>query len=147
MKLYHYTSINHLKEILRSGEIRLTASNLMKPKNPTLLNGRLVDETDNYMPVVWFTDTLDFETAYNCGLSGGIEDKTEAAITVTVNDTMTFYKWDQWAEQNDIDPEWFEALKKTAPEWDTFYISETPVKITNETGIIFRPDIAELLKQ
>lgn len=144
MLLYHYTSIENLKSILQCGEIKLTASNLLKPVNPEIINGRLTDETDKYMPVVWFTDLLDFDRANACGLYGSAADKTEAAIVI--NADKDFYKWDVWAEKNNIDAAWFNALKKAAPLWETFYITEHPAKITETARIILRPDIADLMQ-
>ena len=148
MKLYHYTSIDHLQQILTDNEIKLTCSNLLKPKNLKIVNEAFIDETDGYKPVVWFTSILDFDRAKQCGLVGGNSDKTEAAIEVDIPcpELQSVYKWDSWAKANNIDEEWFLALKTTAPLWNSFYISERPVKIDDRTEIIFRPDIKKLLE-
>jgi len=144
MTLYHYTSISHLRQILEDGEIHLTASNLLKPIAPHIVNGNFVDETDSYKPVVWFTSMLDFSKAKGAGLEGSALDKTEAAIAVDLQ-SQNFVKWETWAKRNRIKTSWFNALKRTAPLWETFYVTESPVKITDETRIIFRPDILEQL--
>lgn len=145
MKLYHYTSLNNLRQILEDAEIKTSPSNLLKPVAPKLINGTFTDETDSYKPVVWFTSTSDFDgVAYALGLVGSATDKTEAAIEVETA-MKAFYKWEAWAQKNGIEKEWFEALKKTAPGWADFYLTEAPVKITGDCRIIFRPDIAEML--
>lgn len=148
MTLYHYTSWEHLRSILEDGEIKLTRSNLLKPVAPHLENGNFVDATDYYKPVVWLSSVLDFKKATGMGLAGGLFDKTEVAIAIQTPPMQQFFKWDRWAEKNGIETGWFEALKQTAPLWPTFYVTESPVKIDdNTTGIIFRPDIMAQLEQ
>lgn len=144
MKLYHYTSLRHLEKILNDGTLQTTASNLLKPVCPHIENGQLVDVTDSYKPVVWFTSVLDFEKARYCGLTGSVLDKTEVAIEVTPTALQRFYKWTEWAEQNNIDKAWYENLKSTAPLWDSFYVIEAPVGI-RQAKIIYRPDIYNML--
>lgn len=144
LKLYHYTSLYHLQQILTDGEIKTSPSNLLKPVNPRIVNGCLCDETDIYKPVVWLTSVFDFNQAEKVGLSGSIFDKTEVAIQITTT-LQGFYKWEKWAQQNQIDKNWFAALKKTAPGWKDFYVAESPIKIDDNCNIIFRPDIMEKL--
>lgn len=141
MRLYHYTSLEHLKAILEDGEIKTTASNLLKPVNMRLENGTLISDTDYYKPVVWFTTVHDFQKAKGCGLEGGSADKTEVAVCVEMNER--FQKWDVWANRNRINRAWFNTLKRTAPQWETFYISEQPIPTDENVSIIFRPDIQE----
>ena len=148
MTLYHYTSLELLRQILNDKEIKLSPSNLLKPVNPKIINGELVDETDSYKPVVWLTSVSDFNKVVNTtGLEGSITDKTEAAIVIETNPIQAFYKWDTWALKNGIDTEWFKALKKTASGWNDFYITETPIKIDKRCNIIFRPDIYDKLQK
>lgn len=144
MKLYHYTSLEHLRQILTDGKINLSASNLLRPINPHMENRCFVDDTDNYKPVVWFTSLLDFDRAVNCGLS---PSKTEAAIQIESPGKPLFRKWDKWAIENSIEKKWFDTLKETAPLWKTFYITETPVKINETARIIFRPDIQQSFQE
>ena len=144
MKLYHYTSREHLKKILEDGYIKTTSSNLLEPKAPCLTfrdDGTAVfadPATDNYKPVVWLTDLLDFETATKHGLS---EAKTEAAIELEITCLTPVEKWTSWAERNGIDKAWYAALKKAAPLWRTFYVCEQAIPIDANTMIAFRPDI------
>lgn len=150
MKLYHYTSIEHLEQILDDGKIRLSPSNLLRPINPHIVHGELVDETDKYKPVVWFTSVLDFDKAREAGLAGSAVDKTEVAIVIEptpLEMRCMFHKWDKWAMANYIEGAWFRALKKVAPQWQSFYVTEHPVMISNDTGIIFRPDIFTALRK
>lgn len=144
MNLYHYTSLDHLQQILSDKKLKLTQSNLLRPVNPRIENGTIVSDTDYYKPVVWFSSVLNFDKAKDCGLSGSFQDKTEAVIVIK-SSKQPFYKWSEWAKKNGIEKQWFNDLKKTAPLWNSFYITELPVKIDNDTGIIFRPDIAEEL--
>ena len=142
MLLYHYTSLVQLQSILADKEIHLTASNLLKPIAPHYIRlpsgiKSFVDETDSYKPVVWFTSSPDFDTAINCGLG---KRKTEAAIVVN-STSQEFEKWVYWAELNRIQRSWFNSLKRAAPLYETFYITEQPVPITDETRIVYRPDI------
>ena len=148
MKLYHYTSLERLDQILADGELKLTRSNLVEPKSPHLdiKNRRVVDETDNIKPVVWFTSSLDFDKAALVGFSGSAMGKTEVAIQIETG-IQVFHKWDKWAISNGIEETWFQALKKTAPLWDTFYICEHPVKIDDYTMLCFRPDIAQAMRK
>lgn len=60
--LYHYTNLINMKDILKSGALKLTPSNLKKPKD--LHRGinqfgkhALISETDSYKPVVWLTNS------------------------------------------------------------------------------------------
>ncbi len=145
MTLYHYTSLYHLQKILDTGYLKLTPSGLLKPVAPRIVNGNFVDETDNYKPVVWLTDTLDFETANNNGLSGGIFDKTEVAIVIENATFKDFKYWVRWAKDNRMDKSWFKALTSTAPNFQNWYISEKPIPINESVKIIYRPDILEKL--
>lgn len=43
--------------------------------------------------------------------------------------------------ENSIEKKWFDVLKESAPLWKTFYITEKPVKIGEDTRIVYRPDI------
>lgn len=144
MLLYHYTSLDNLQQILDDKRIKTSPSNLLKPINPHLINGKFIDETDTHKPVVWFTSLLDFEKARACGLTGSIVDKTEAAICIN---SLEAKKWAIWATQNNIDKSWFKALKASAPMWETFYIVEHDILFDENTKIVLRPDIMENFKQ
>ena len=147
MELYHYTSASYLQQILSDGYLRLTRSNLKQARNPKIENGSFADVTDSFKPVVWFSNELNFENANDNGfLSEGVLDKTEVAIAILNANKAVFKKWDEWAKKNNIDKEWFRVMKKTAPNWRTFYISEMTIYLNEwDTRIVFRPDIAEKL--
>ena len=147
-KLYHYTSIEHLQEILSDGVIKRTCSNLAFPTNCRIEEGCVVSDTDHIKPVVWFTDKqLDVtDNGKGLGIYGGIMDKTACAIVLQNPTPNKYIKWSDWAIKNHIDPEWFDALKSSAPYWDSFYICEKPVKIDHNVKIIIRSDILEELK-
>ena len=148
MILYHYTSLENLEKIISDGYLKLTASNLLEPKNPKVENGILVDVTDSFKPVVWFSDDLDFDRAIDNGLKGSRSDKTAVAIAICNANTRLFKRWDKWAKENNIKDSWFRTLKWTAPNWRTFYISELTVYLNDwKTEIIYRPDVIEKLKR
>ena len=81
MILYHYTSLEHLREILRDGIIKTTNSNLILPRNLRIEKGSLISDTDHIKPVVWFTSELNFDREGN-GLAWSVMDKTAAAIAI-----------------------------------------------------------------
>lgn len=146
MKLYHYTAIYHLQQILKDRLIKTTASNLLEPVNLRIENHNMVSDTDHYKPVVWFSSELDFDSAIKNGLDGSALDKTEVAIEIDTSGPQLFFKWDEWAQQNGIKEAWFERLKRTGPNWRTWYVSENPVRITSTTRIIPRPDMDKYFK-
>ena len=137
--LYHFTSIENLREILNTGIIKLCPSNLLKPINPHIVNDCLLDETDQVKPVVWFSNDGSFEHAVGNGLS---LEKTQAVIVVPTS-AVCFTKWDEWAVSNHIDCEWFEVLKNTALNWESFYVSELAVPITEEIRIAFNKALVD----
>lgn len=145
MKLYHYTSTDHLRLILSDGKLKLTASNLEPPKNLHLIMQEdgipsFVADNDNYKPVVWFTSELNFDNAIKNGLS---KRKTEVAICINDAKPPRFRKWLKWAQENHIEKKQFDSLTKSATNYKTWYISEAEVPIDENVEIIFRPDIFE----
>lgn len=142
MRLYHYTSLKLFQSILDDRVIKLTASNLLKPINPHIVNRCFIDETDIYKPVVWASSLIDFDEAEKMGIP---KFKTEVAIEIDSASIQFFHKWSEWAEENNIDQMWFNALKITAPQWETFYVSEKPIVIDDHTKIKLRSDIYDLL--
>lgn len=148
-QLYHYTSLDHLQEILSDKVIKTTCSNLFRPINARIEKGNCVSDTDNIKPVVWFTDKIldEKDNGSTLGISGSLYDKTECAIVILNPTPNKYKKWSDWAIANNTDKEWFEALKKTAPDWESFYICEKPVKIDNNVRVYFRPDVYNQLKK
>lgn len=67
-RYYHYTSKVHVTNILKSGHLKLTESNL-KP------------DVEMYKPVVWLT-TKAIPNDLELGLNGSVVDKTEVKIIV-----------------------------------------------------------------
>lgn len=140
MNFIHYTSLENLMKIRKDKVIKLTASNLVKPIGLQLSNGNLVDITDSIKPVVWLTSDSSFKTAMNNGLT---MNKTEVAIVIPGGVIMNIMKWDKWAVRNGINKEWFDCLKSTAPNWETFYVSESPIPFSSATEVRLRPDVVK----
>lgn len=73
--LYHYTNLETMKEILESGALKLTPSNLKKPTNLHVGTNQfghqaIISDTDSYKPVVWLTDS---DSPERHGLSNPLE--------------------------------------------------------------------------
>lgn len=67
--LFHYTNPYHLDEILASGKLKLTCSNLVRPVNGRMENHNFLSDTDGYRPVVWLTDSIEEITKRRNGCS------------------------------------------------------------------------------
>lgn len=91
--LYHYTSGIHLPEILSSGHLRLTESNI---------------EISGAGPgVVWLTTTID---PGGNGLDGGY-DKGSVRLTIDASG-LPVHHWPTWAFEQGIEGYWYDALDK-----------------------------------
>jgi len=138
--LYHYTSLYHLRQILKDGRIRVTCSNLKEPVNLRVVNGSLISDTDDYKPVVWLSDKLDFMTAEDNGLKGSTVDKTECVLVIPF-DATKYQRWNTWSKKNHMEAAWKNRLKQVAPGWPTWYVSEEEIPINDNVRIIIRPDL------
>ncbi|MCR5390202.1 MAG: hypothetical protein K6E77_05565 [Lachnospiraceae bacterium] len=153
MKLYHFTSETHLKEIIKSGYIKLSPSNLERPINERVdkENMRTVADNDDVRPVVWLTSTPvikgDETGVYNIddakrkaidqALADGkitkeqyeilIESKT--SVRIAVEKTQDMFRWTRWAEENGIESKWFKALKQAAADYGNFYVCEREIPV------------------
>ncbi len=147
MILYHYTSVWHLRQIMDTGYIKLSPSNLLYPVNMRIVNNCVVSDTDNYKPVIWTTTDDSFRAAPH-GLAAPkgkkmLFDKTEVAIVF--EDDPDFVQYESWAKKNNIDRKWFRELTRGC-DYKSWFVSEKQKKYKDVAGIIFRPDIFELVK-
>lgn len=136
--LFHYTNPVHLAEILDSGKLKRTNSNLVRPVNGRMENHNFVSDTDDFRPVVWLTDSI---SPKGHGIEQkGIEterDKTRIRIEVAVTPDLHIQKWRDWADENNMDPEW-RAIITGGYAYKTWYITEQEIPITSIVEIYDR---------
>ena len=128
---YHYTNLVNMKAIIESGRITRAPSNLLRPKHPRIVNGCCIDpETDDYKPVVWMTDS---EAPEGLGLEGCRDSKKR--IRFTIPKKPYFVKWNKWARQYNMDPQWRKALT-SGMNWQAWYISELEIPLDDVSEIL-----------
>lgn len=131
--LYHYTSRYQAEQIIESGYLKLTPSNLIKPVD--LKKVRLEDGNYEYVsaisdpikPVVWLTDSLD---ASGHGLENetSLDIKKRIRITIPMKDTYEW--WLTWAERNRMNKSWFKAFIR-GKRYGTWYVSEESITLAD----------------
>jgi hypothetical protein len=95
VRLYHYTSHDHLPYILYEGMLTVTESNISK-------------EREHAGPdVVWLT--TDPDVSRGSGLENPKHDKFAVRFTVEV-DRRAVHKWRDWARSHGIAADWMETL-------------------------------------
>ena len=109
--LYHYTCVYHLPDILSSGYLKLTDSNLIAPDGTWETELR----SKEYKPVVWLTDS---ESPDRLGLN---EIKKEIKITVAKKDYMIW--WKAWEPQKHM-PKWWKEAFTDGYNASSWYVSE-----------------------
>ena len=129
--LYHYTSRYQAEQIIQSGYLKLTPSNLIKPVDLRLVRyedgnyGMVSDISDPIKPVVWLTDSLDV-SGHGLEAFNAPNFKKRIRITVPMKDS---YKW--WvtqAEKNRMNKKWFKAFTY-GKRYGTWYVSEDPIML------------------
>lgn len=107
MSLFHFTSLPHLEEIIRSGTIRVTESNIGAPwQDPIYPYG-----THAGPPVVHLLDSPDpFD--FDHGLTGAAYDKRQARFEVNVQGVP----WGEWEWTQMMSPRWRGILERQAGE-------------------------------
>lgn len=121
--VYHYTSTLRWKEIKKSGYLKLTPSNLKNLKNPQMVKKpdgttAIIDETDDYKPVVWLTDS---PTPENMGL--GNPKKMEIQIAIPFDKTKHQWWW-TWKDKNRADKKMVKYLISHGEKYTTWYVCE-----------------------
>lgn len=137
VKLYHFTSKRHFQEILDSGVLKVSPSNLVKPKN--LHFDKTLDRWDwdtyDYKPVVWLTEspTARDEVMQATGKEGSGERKDE--VRIAAEKTPGMQKWTKWAEANGIDRKWFKDVKRASRDHQAWYVSEIPIPVEDFAAV------------
>lgn len=157
MLVYHYTCLEHLREILADGYLKPSPSDLKRPVNLRMVKdnqGRdsVISDTDDYRPVVWAYDKLDFDNILSAtgldrwkGKVGSSVDKSEVCI---VMDGSGFSHWLTWARKNFISEKWLREMFTDGTDYRHWYIHEGPVYLKDvDAKIIYRPDVGERLQR
>jgi len=137
-QLYHYTSYHHLLEIVASGKLKLTNSNLLEPVNLRIENGNAVSDTDWYKPVVWLTSR---EAPTEIGVYFADmpmppeHDKRRIRITIPNTVLLGIRPWNQWATQNHMNRDWRRALTK-GMDSSSWYITEQEIPLAAASQIV-----------
>lgn len=135
--LYHYTSRYQVEQIIKSGYLKLTPSNLIKPVD--LKKVRLEDGNYEYVsaisdpvkPVVWLTDSLDTE---GHGIENPQDPNFKKRIRITIPMKDSYKWWLTWAEKNRMNKNWFKAFT-CGKRYGTWYVSEEVITL-NEILLI-----------
>ena len=111
--LYHFTSVGHYLEIVESGFIKLSPSNLLPPDEKTafirsLPNGgkEYWDKNSDYKPVVWLTDLK------NPDPSALALYPEKCKIRLTIKNCFMYEKWIDFANRNSMDKEWRRSIER-----------------------------------
>ena len=104
--LYHYTSVLNLPYIMETRYLKLTPSNLVKPKrywkelHPSGTGYNIVGDTDNIKPVVWMTeeDNVQKEEAFHIGYRQSPDDRTEIKFVIPYKEKYKW--WVDWKDRN-----------------------------------------------
>lgn len=146
MELYHFTCIDHLMDILETGVIKCSNSQLKQPtaeetrvltkfykgskEPPTETEQKLLKQAIvGKNPVVWFTDKKDPE---RMGLDANkpvdlIYDKKQ--ICIVVEQTPDFKHWQEWALKKHINLDWYRRITN-GYDYKSWYILERPLKLS-----------------
>lgn len=134
--LYHYTSCHHMMEIISSGKLKLTPSNLLRP-NLRIENHCAVSDTDNHKPVVWLTSREDPEKIgvfFPSNLMPPDYDKRRIQFTIPNDPALGIKPWGPWATQNHMNKAWRRTLAK-GMDHESWYISEREIPLSAVTHI------------
>jgi len=120
MRLYHFTSIFHLPEILNESVLLPSESNVGSA-HPSL-----APYGEHYAPdVVWLTSQAE---SVNHGNADGGVDKMRIRITVEVEAE----KWIDFAKRHGINRQWYRILDTTGGFTSRYwYVSEKPIRSEN----------------
>lgn len=135
---YHFTSYHHVMEIIASGKIKRTSSNLLEPINLRIENGVAVSDTDYYKPVVWLTSkpTHSKIGVFFPELAVHPEhDKRRIRIDIPDAQELDIVPWSIWAKENGIAPKWRETLTR-GMNYSAWYVTEKEIPVSAISHII-----------
>lgn len=145
--LYHYTSVLNLPYIMESRYLKLTPSNLVKPKrywkepHPSGTGYNIVGDTDNIKPVVWMTeeDNVQKEEAFHIGYRQSPDDRTEIKFVIPYKEKYKW--WVDWKDRNRMDKKGFQSFVSHGEKYGSWWISEEMIPfedilmiVNNHTG-------------
>ena len=122
--LYHYTSMFHLPQILASGYLKLTESNLLMP---TSNENVLPMERTLYKPVVWLTSSID-PSGHGLISTYGVNKKE---VRITIRDRKHYQPWLVWSRNNRINKSWAKKLELDRNP-NSWFISESIISLSCE---------------
>lgn len=135
MNLYHFTSLPHLEEIIRSGTIQVTESNIGAPwQDPTYPYGSHAGP-----PVVHLMDVAD-PFAFDHGLGGAHYDKRQVRFEVNVPGIP----WMDWEWTATMSPRWRRILEEQAGQGasDHWHVFPAPIRRRRWASVAVRKDPA-----
>ena len=136
-ELYHFTSYQHMLEIIVAGKIIRTESNLLYPVNMRKVNGRIISDADGYKPVVWLTDSI-LPGRLGLDIPGVSPEYAKDRIRLTIDPALIdAVKWTVWADQNNMDAAWRAQLTR-GQNFRSWYITEKEIPIAAVTHIYDR---------
>ena len=135
--LYHYTSRMQAEQIIKSGYLKLTPSNLIKPIDARIVKhedgtfGVVSEISDPVKPVVWLTDS---EDASRMGLEcpNNPDFKKQVKIVVPMKDAYKW--WVTWAERNHMNKKWFKAFS-AGVNYRSWFVSEEIISLADVARI------------
>lgn len=137
--VYHFTSLNHVNEILNSGYLRLTPSNLIEPKDakpgidPETGNATIVSAmSDHVKPVVWLTAEGDvpLDQAKAHGLNG-----PKTVIKCKIPMKTDYLWWHKWSDDNRMKTSWKKRFTRNT-SYSTWYICEHRIPLEDIESIV-----------
>jgi len=113
LKLYHFTSVRHMKEIERCGSIKTTCSDI---------------QPDGAGPgVVWLTSNPKAKQAWSEGEAPiFLLEKYGIRITVEVPEKEA-HSYPEWSRKMGIDPKWFKLYTERDRDFVNWYVVTRPI--------------------
>lgn len=134
--LYHYTNLETMKEILKSGALKLTPSNLKKPTDLHIGINQfghraMVSETDSYKPVVWLTDS---DSPERHGLANPIEqmppELDKRRIRFVLEKKPDYEWWHTWSDRNRMNKSYKKKMI-IGMDYGSWYICEHEIPLSD----------------
>jgi hypothetical protein len=113
LKLYHFTSVRHMNDIMKSGCIRTTYSDI---------------QPDGAGPaVVWLTSNPEPKQEWTeGGAPSFLLEKYGIRITVEIPDKDA-HRYPEWSRKMGINPKWFKLYSEKDGDYGNWYVVTRPV--------------------